>query len=88
MPIQEDLLEILVCPETKVPVEMMPDEMLAGLNAQIEKGAIQNVEGKTLEEPIKEALVTTDGKTAYRIDDNVPVMLIGEGIAMGQLVDA
>ena len=35
--------------------------------------------------PLREALVTRDRKLAYRIDDGIPVLLVEEGIAPGQV---
>ncbi|UCE04304.1 MAG: hypothetical protein JSW67_15545 [Candidatus Latescibacterota bacterium] len=82
---RKDLLEILVCPVTKEPLEVLPDEKRAALNALIEKRKIQNVGGKQVEQVLQEGLITTDGKTIYRIDDDIPIMLAEEGIAAEQL---
>ena len=38
MPVSTELLEILVCPETKQPVRLAGDDVLAKLNAEIEAG--------------------------------------------------
>ena len=87
MPISEDLLEILCCPETKVPVEMLSSDQLAKVNAAISAGNVSSVGGDKLAKPLQEGLITTDGKTIYRIDDNIPVMLVDQGIATRQLAD-
>ena len=84
MPISADLLEILCCPETKVPVEMLPADKLATLNARVEAGEAVYVDGGKVEKPLQEALITTDGKTVYRIDDDIPVMLVDKGIQTRQ----
>lgn len=85
MPISSDLLEILCCPETKVPVEMLPADKLATLNARVEAGEVAYVDGGKVEKPLQEALMTTDGKTVYRIDDDIPVMLVDKGIPTRQI---
>jgi len=85
MPISQDLLEILCCPKTKVPVVMLDGDRLARLNEQIAAGAVVNVGGETVAKPVQEALVTEDSRTVYRIDDGIPVMLIDEGISTDQL---
>ena len=36
---------------------------------------------------MREALVTRDRKLAYRVDDGIPVLLVDEGIALGQVPD-
>ena len=38
MPISKDLLEILCCPRTRVPVQMVPEDQLAQLNQRIQAG--------------------------------------------------
>jgi len=85
MPISADLLEILCCPETKVPVEMLPAEKLAALNERVEAGEVSYVDGGKVEKPLQEALMTTDGKTVYRVDDDIPVMLVDKGIPTRQI---
>ena len=87
MPISQDLLEILCCPETKVPVEMLDDERLGKLNSQIEAGTVNYVDGSKVETVLQEGLVTQDAKTIYRIDDDIPVMLVDQGIQTSQVAD-
>jgi uncharacterized protein YbaR (Trm112 family) len=84
MPISADLLEILCCPDSKVPVEMLPADKLAALNARIAAGEATYVDGGKIEQPLQEGLITTDGKTVYRIDDDIPVMLVDKGIPTRQ----
>ena len=52
MPISDDLLEILCCPETKVPVEMLSAERLERLNQQIAAGKVAAVGGEPLQKPV------------------------------------
>ena len=54
MPINEDLLQILCCPRTKVPVEMLPPEQLAKLNEQIATGTVKYADGSAVEKPLPE----------------------------------
>ncbi len=85
MPIKKELLEILCCPVTKEPVEMLAADKLTRLNELIAEGKIKTVDGKPIEAKIVEALITTDGKTIYRIDDDIPVMLVDMGIPTDQI---
>ena len=82
MPLPKELLDILCCPKTKVSVEMLSDAGLKELNRKIEDGTLCFVDGTPVEQPLKEALVTTDGKTVYRIDDDIPIMLVEKGIPL------
>lgn len=85
MPIRSDLLEILVCPATKQPLEILREDRLATLNAAIAAQRVVNAGGKKVEAPLAEGLITTDGKTIYRIDDDIPIMLVEEGIPAAQI---
>ena len=82
MPVSQELLEILVCPETKQPVSPASDELIARLNAQIEEGSLRNRGGSTVEAVLAEGLLREDGKILYVVDDGIPVMLIEESIEL------
>ncbi len=82
MPVSSELLEILVCPETKQPVQPASDEMLAMVNDKIEAGSLRNRGGDTVSNRIEEALVREDGRILYIVDDSIPVMLVEESIEL------
>jgi uncharacterized protein YbaR (Trm112 family) len=82
MPVSSELLEILVCPETKQPVSLAGDDLLTGLNEKIAAGSLRNRGGEKVEKPITEGLVREDGKVLYPVDDGIPVMLIEESIEL------
>ncbi|HYB12231.1 MAG TPA: Trm112 family protein [Myxococcota bacterium] len=80
MPIASDLLEILVCPETRQPLQVAPGELLTRLNQQIAEKKLRNRGGQPIAKPIREALVREDGHVLYVVDDGIPVMLVEESI--------
>ena len=80
MPIDPQLLGILCCPKTKVDVELLSAQELKKLNEAIKKGSVKNIAGQVVEEALSEGLITIDKKTVYRIEEDIPVMLIDEGI--------
>jgi uncharacterized protein YbaR (Trm112 family) len=82
MPVSADLLEILVCPETKQPVRPAGADVLARINAEIHAGRLRNRGGEPVSKKIEEALIREDGKVLYIVDDDIPVMLIEESIAL------
>lgn len=87
MSVSSELLEILVCPESKQPVRQASEEVLARLRREIEAGRLRNRGGQPVTEPITEGLVREDGKIFYLVDDGIPVMLIEESIELGNLDD-
>ncbi len=82
MSVDPQLLEILVCPETRQPVRLADGALLAKLNAEIDSGALRNRGGSPVGSHLTEALVREDGKVVYPIDDGIPVMLIEESIEL------
>lgn len=82
MPISPELLEILVCPETKQPIALAGDDVLARINSEIDAGRLRNRGGEQVGQRIREGLVREDGKVLYPIDDGIPVMLIEESIEL------
>ena len=82
MPVSEELLEILVCPETKQPVKLAPEELIRKLAEDIEAGRVRNRGGEKVAQPLSEGLLRQDGKVLYPIDDGIPVMLIEESIEL------
>jgi len=82
MPISPDLLEILICQETRQPVSLASDAILAKLNREIAEERLRNRGGERVTSPITEGLVREDGRILYPIDDGIPVMLIEESIEL------
>ncbi len=87
MPVDSKLLEILCCPATKIPVKPLPKSKLQVLNEQIAAGNVKHPDGRVIEKPLDEALVTETGSTVYRVDAGIPIMLEDEGIPTAQLQD-
>jgi len=79
------LLDLLVCPTTRQPLQLIDAAGLAALNQAIPGGAIRRADGSVQADTLAAALVTRDGKTIYRIDDDIPVLLPEEAIASGQI---
>jgi len=82
MGVSPDLLEILVCPETKQPVALAGAEILERLRRDVAAGTLRNRGGQPVTQPITEGLVREDGKILYVVDDGIPVMLIEESIEL------
>ncbi|MDX1649009.1 MAG: Trm112 family protein [Myxococcota bacterium] len=81
--VPQDLLEILVCPETRQPVRLAEAAELERLNARIRAGEVRNRGGEKVTEPLREALIREDGRLLYPVDDGIPVMLVDESIELG-----
>jgi uncharacterized protein YbaR (Trm112 family) len=82
MPVSSELLEILVCPETRQPVSPASEEVLSSLNDEIKAERLKNRGGERVTTSLTEGLVRKDGKILYPVDDGIPVMLIEESIEL------
>jgi uncharacterized protein YbaR (Trm112 family) len=80
MPIDNELLEILVCPESQQPVTLASADIIAPLNEEIEAGRLRNRGGDVVDQKIAEGLLREDGRILYIIDDSIPIMLIDQSI--------
>ena len=84
MTLSPQLLEILVCPVTKLPVSPLTEAQLSKLNSLIESGNAVTRDDNPVTEKIDEALITNNQKTIYRIQEGIPIMLEDQGISVEQ----
>ena len=82
MAIDESLLQILVCPDDKTPVSLADAALVADINSKISLGTAKNRAGQVVKEKIDGGLLRRDGKILYPIRDDIPVMLVEEGIEL------
>jgi uncharacterized protein YbaR (Trm112 family) len=79
------LLDIICCPVTKLPLQLLGSQQLATLNAAISAGQVRNHIAEPLPAALSEALVTRNGRLVYPIRDGIPVLLEEESIDWQQL---
>jgi uncharacterized protein YbaR (Trm112 family) len=80
------LLDILVCPATRQPLSLLESAGLEALNRAIaSEGGVRRQDDSVQAEALREALVTRDRKTVYRVDDGIPVLLVEDAIATAQV---
>ncbi len=84
--VDQELLDILVCPETKQPVRRAGSDLLDLLNRAIDAGEVKTRDGKLVEDRIEEGLVREDDGVLYPVRDSIPIMLIDEAIPLGDVL--
>lgn len=78
--IAQDLLAILCCPETKQDIRLLKPTVVDQLNQRIVNGELKTRGGQPVTEKIDGGLLRKDETVVYPIRDQIPIMLIEEGI--------
>lgn len=85
MSIDTNIIDIVCCPVTRLPMELMPEKKLHELNRLIRDSKLVSRDGAVLTVELREALITCDAKIAYPIENGIPILLEGQGIVLSQL---
>lgn len=80
----ELLPQIVRCPITKGPLRWMDQDEIETLNGRIVQKTIQHRDGTMVERPLQTGLITEDGRFAYIVEDNIPILLAPTAIALNQ----
>jgi uncharacterized protein YbaR (Trm112 family) len=80
--VDQSLLDILVCPETKQPLRLADAGLLERLNAAVRDGSLKNRGGQVVSSPLEQGLVREDGRVLYPVREDIPIMLIDEAIPL------
>ncbi len=81
------LLDILCDPVTKSPVRPLSADELQALGRAVATGKVSTEGGAPVKAAPAAGLITRDGRTIYRVEDDIPVMLPDEAIAASQIDD-
>ena len=83
--IQQELLDLLQCPETRLPLHLADDSLVARINEAVAAGTLKNRVGEAVTTPLSGGLLTEGGKMLYPVVDDLPIMLVDEAIPLDQL---
>ena len=80
MVIDSDFLAKLVCPRTRKPLRLLSGQELQEWNAAIAAGRVRTRAGTAVAEPLQAALAPEGESTCYRVEDDIPILLIDEAL--------
>ena len=83
--ISDDVLKILCCPKTKLPLALIASDTLKKINQAIEEGKVHYRTGELVLEQIDGGLLRSDGKFLYPIKNGIPILLIDESIDVDKI---
>lgn len=78
--VDKRLLDILCCPETKQDLTWVEGSVIAAINDAIASGSVKNRGGEVVKSAIDAGLLRSDKKFIYPVREDIPIMLIDEGI--------
>jgi uncharacterized protein YbaR (Trm112 family) len=85
MALDKRLLDILCCPASKQPVSPLSAAQLQSLNRAVDGGQLRTQDGAVVTRSFDAGLITRDGRTVYRVEDDIPVMLVDQAVATAQV---
>jgi ubiquinone/menaquinone biosynthesis C-methylase UbiE/uncharacterized protein YbaR (Trm112 family) len=78
------LTQVLRCPISKGSVRWMELGELEKLNGRIAAKELRHKDGTIVDRSLESALVTTDGRFAYLVEDGIPILLNATAILLNQ----
>lgn len=85
MALDPDFLASLVCPDNREPLKLADPGLVDRVNGAIKGGRLQNRAGQAVSTPLEAGLVRADGAVLYPIWDDIPNLLVDEGIEVEKL---
>jgi uncharacterized protein len=84
--VDQELLDMLCCPETKEDVSLADGGLIEMLNRKVEAGQLMNRGGEIVKEKLDSGLIRADKRYVYPIREDIPIMLIDEAIPLEGLI--
>jgi uncharacterized protein YbaR (Trm112 family) len=81
--ISPEFLAILRCPEDHSKLTLADSALVERLNKSVAGKELKNRSGQAVEKPLDGGLVRADGQVLYPIIDRIPILLVDEGILVG-----
>lgn len=73
----------LACPETKLPLEVVDQATLSGINKKIENRQIKGWDGTAIQDTFETGLIQGEREIFYPIKEGIPLLFISDGVHYG-----
>jgi uncharacterized protein len=83
----DEFVRLMCCPEDRTPLTLADSALVASLNESILAGRLKNRGGRPVSDRLDGALVRGDQAIAYPIVQDLPILLVDEGIPLEQIRD-
>ena len=83
--IDEALLSIIVCPDTKDELRLASETVTSHVNQLIQEAKLDFVSGTKVNKRVDQLLVRMDGKVAYAVYEGIPNLILEDGILVSEL---
>jgi len=80
--LSNEVLDLLRCPENRMRLRRGEAALVSRFNRDIAAGRLHNRRGTALAKPIDELLVREDGRVAYPVIDDIPILLADEAVEL------
>lgn len=85
MAVDNELLELIVCPDSREKLRIADAEVIDKVNAAIRVGKARSRSGQVVEAPLDAGLIRADGRVLYPVYNDIPNLLPGDGIPLDAL---
>jgi uncharacterized protein YbaR (Trm112 family) len=83
--LSEEFVRLMCCPEDRTPLTQADAALIACLNESIRAGRLKNRGGLPVSDRLDGALVREDQAIAYPIVQDLPILVVDEGIPLEQI---
>ena len=78
----DEVIDLLRCPENRMRLARGGTDMVARINREIVARRLRNRRGVALAKQIDALLVREDGRLAYLVVDDIPILLADEAVEL------
>ena len=83
--LDQDLVDLLACPETQQSLTLADDAMMIKMNEAIASGTLLNRDKKKITQSLDTVLIREDQQYAYPVINGIPVLIVEEGISLSMM---